>query len=96
MFETISMAEFEDLYHNNEEIALIDVREKDEFKDRHIPGAQSVPLSEFPTEFEKDRKYYVVCASGGRSSMACQYLANNGYDVVNVMGGMFAWRGEPE
>ena len=96
MFNTISMVEFEELYRNNEDLSLIDVREEDEFQYGHIPGAQSVPLSEFPKELDKGKEYYVVCQSGGRSSMACQYLAENGYEVTNVMGGMSAWKGATE
>lgn len=96
MFNSISMPEFDELYRKNKDIQVIDVREDDEFASGHIPGAKSVPLSQFPTELDKDKSYYVVCQSGGRSSMACQYLAQNGYDVTNVMGGMSAWRGERE
>ncbi|WP_028273993.1 rhodanese-like domain-containing protein [Atopococcus tabaci] len=96
MFNSISMPEFDELYRKNKDIHIIDVREDDEFASGHIPGATSVPLSQFPTELDKDKSYYVICHSGGRSSLACQQLAQNGYDVTNVMGGMSAWRGETE
>lgn len=94
MFNSISMPEFDERYRKNKDIHIIDVREDDEFESGHIPGAKSLPLSQFPMELDKDKSYYVVCQSGGRSSMACQLLAQNGYDVTNVMGGMSAWRGE--
>lgn len=94
MYNSISMPEFDQLYRKNSELAIMDVREPVEYKNGHIPGAQSNPLSNFQAPLEKEKKYYVLCQSGGRSATACQYLAQNGYDVVNVMGGMSTWRGD--
>lgn len=96
MYKTISMSEFDEVYRKKDGMTILDVREEDEYKSGHIPGARSAPLSGFPAQLEKGKTYYVVCQSGGRSTMACQYLARNGHDVVNVMGGMSAWRGETE
>ncbi|WP_346024535.1 rhodanese-like domain-containing protein [Alkalibacterium indicireducens] len=50
----------------------------------------------FRNYVKKDKEYHVICLSGGRSSMVCDFLGNQGYDVVNVMGGMSAWRGDIE
>lgn len=94
MYKTISMAEFVNIYEQGGAENILDVREIDEFEDGHIPGAVSLPLSEFPLEPEKGKEYYVFCQSGGRSAMACQFLAAKGHTVVNVMGGMGAWAGE--
>lgn len=96
MFNSMSMPEFDEYYRKNDTINLIDVREVDEYESGHIPTAKNMPLSEFPVELDKEKTYYVICQSGGRSTTACQYLANNGYDVVNVMGGMSAWKGDTE
>ena len=38
-------------------------------------------------------KLFVVCHAGGRSLRVAQYLARNGYEPVNVNGGMLAWAG---
>lgn len=76
---------------------IIDVREVDEFTKGHIPSAKNIPLSELPESFsklEKQTDYHVICHSGGRSAMACEFLAQKGYNVVNVMGGMSSWKGE--
>ena len=35
--------------------------------------------------------YYVICKSGMRSARACQFLAEQGYEVINVLGGMDAF-----
>ncbi len=38
-----------------------------------------------------DRQTLVVCKVGGRSAQAAGYLAQQGYDVVNLDGGMLDW-----
>ena len=38
-----------------------------------------------------DEDVYVICRSGGRSLKATAYLAQYGFDPVNVLGGMGAW-----
>jgi rhodanese-related sulfurtransferase len=95
MYKSMMIDEFEQLEKRNE-LAIIDVREVDEYVSGHIQGAKNLPLStlkETPLYLDKDQPYYVICHSGGRSQMASEYFASLGYDVTNVMGGMSAWRG---
>lgn len=40
-----------------------------------------------------DRKIAVYCRSGRRSANACRQLAAEGYQVVNLKGGIMAWTG---
>ena len=73
---------------------LIDVREVDEYVDGHIPGARLVVLGTVPANvdaFRGEGPAYVVCKAGGRSMQACQFLAAQGVEVVNVAGGTMAW-----
>lgn len=42
-------------------------------------------------ELYNEQLYYVICKSGMRSARACQFLAEQGYDVINVQGGMTAF-----
>ena len=42
-------------------------------------------------EIDPQAKLYVICKAGGRSQKVAQYLARNGYEPVNVSGGMLAW-----
>ena len=42
-------------------------------------------------ELDKDQLHYVICKAGMRSACACQFLAEQGYDVINVQGGMTAF-----
>ncbi|MFK4566022.1 rhodanese-like domain-containing protein [Enterococcus sp. UD-01] len=95
MYQSIMVDEFEQLEKRNK-LAIIDVREEDEFEAGHIKGAKNFPLSTLQESAEKlnpEQPYYVICHSGGRSQMACEYLAASGYQVTNVMGGMSAWKG---
>lgn len=79
-----------------DDVLLLDVREPDEWAAGHAPGAVHIPLGEIPTRLdelpETDEPLAVVCRSGGRSQRAVQWLVQQGFDVVNVEGGMRAWR----
>ena len=88
----ISFDEFYQLYQN-EQLSLVDVREVEEFEALHLEGARNFPLSRLADTYkqlEKDQLYYVICKSGMRSARACQFLAEQGYEVTNVQGGMDA------
>jgi len=74
--------------------AVIDVREPYEWRSGVIPGAYRIPLGQLQeklTELDKDRRYAVVCAHGNRSQAAAAFLADAGYQVANVVGGMSMW-----
>jgi rhodanese-related sulfurtransferase len=76
---------------------LLDVREDDEWDLGHAPQATHVALSEVPDhldDFDKSRRIVCVCRSGGRSKRAGQFLAEQGFSVVNLAGGMTAWAAE--
>lgn len=73
---------------------LIDVREQDEWDAGHAPQAQHLPASELIArldELPEDGDLYLVCRSGGRSIQAAMWLNQNGYDAINVRGGMDQW-----
>ena len=75
-------------------VVLLDVREDDEWQRVHVAGAQHIPLGEVPArldEIDLDATLYVICHAGGRSLKASRYLAHNGYEPINVVGGMLAW-----
>lgn len=96
MYNSISI---DDLYkkEKSEKLDILDVRESDEFENGHIKSAQNIPLSvlvERIEELDKNKSYYVICHSGGRSGSACQYLRKLQFNVINVMGGMSSWKGE--
>lgn len=94
-YESISMEEFAQL-EKSSRLNIVDVRENHEQRQGCIKGVTSLPLSAITsghTILDKSKKYYVICFSGSRSAKACKFLSKEGYQVVNVMGGMSSWRG---
>lgn len=79
-----------------DDAVLVDVREPHEWEAGHAPAAIHIPLAELPGRIgelpETDDAVAIVCRSGGRSARAVQWLAQQGYDVVNVEGGMLEWQ----
>ena len=91
--DSISTIELEQKLKQN--IQLIDVRTPGEFKRGHIKNAKNIPLNEIGNFTPiADKKTYVICHSGARSKLAAKKLKKRGLDVVNVKGGMHAWRGK--
>ena len=90
---SISTIELEQKLKEN--IQLIDVRTPGEFRKGHIKNAKNVPLNEIG-QFTPiiDETVYVICHSGARSKLAAKKLKKKGYDVINIQGGMHAWRGK--
>jgi rhodanese-related sulfurtransferase len=78
-----------------EGVALVDVREDDEWQAGHAPGALHIPLGQLTDRLGElpEGELVVVCRSGGRSGRAVAWLNENGFDAVNLDGGMQAWNG---
>jgi rhodanese-related sulfurtransferase len=77
-----------------EHAVVLDVREPREWEAGHAPGALHIPLGELAGrlgELPADAPVYAVCRGGGRSSRATAFLNANGWDAVNVGGGMAGW-----
>ncbi len=74
---------------------LVDIREPDEFRRRHVPGAVSCPLSTFETaslDIDASRDVVFTCGSGMRTSAACDRLAAAVDRPALVLeGGLNAW-----
>lgn len=90
---TVSVDEIsDDLDHYH----VLDVRQPAEWAAGHAPDAQFVTgaeLTDRHAEVPRDRTVLTVCGSGYRSSVAASYLRRAGHDdVVNLAGGMTAWR----
>lgn len=75
---------------------LVDVREVDEFKAGHIPGAINAPLSNInQTTRPKDKPLFLYCLRGTRSKQAAGILKRMGYTVKSI-GGISGYKGEIE
>lgn len=74
---------------------LLDVREDDEWTAGHAPTATHIPMTELADRLdevpEAADQLYVVCRTGGRSARVTAYLNQQGWDAVNVAGGMTGW-----
>ena len=97
--KSMTTDELLELLDANEDLSIIDVREDFEVEHGMIPGAVNIPLGDIPArtaELDQSKAYIVVCKVGVRSANACEYLAQQGFDVTNLEGGMMAYDGELE
>ena len=93
----ISTLEGVDLYGNSNNIFL-DVRTLDEHKTISIPNSLIIPVQELESRVNELKKYkdqniVVYCRSGNRSRTGTEILINNGYNAVNLSGGIINWTG---
>src|SRR6266487_903676 len=83
---------------DDQDLVLVDVREKNEWNEGHIPGAIHVPRGYLELQIEeavpdKSKKVVLYCAGGVRSLMAGSTLQQMGYnDVVSMAGGFGQWK----
>lgn len=73
---------------------VLDVRKQSEYDSEHVVGFINSPLDSINMDYAKldpNAKYYVHCAGGFRSVIACSLLKRYGINnVVNVKGGFKA------
>jgi rhodanese-related sulfurtransferase len=95
MFQTVDAAQLKALLEGDERPRLIDVRTTAEFARGTITGAQHVELSTLPANvgaLDPGAPVVLVCQSGGRSSQACAFLDQHGFQrVYNLGGGIAGW-----
>jgi rhodanese-related sulfurtransferase len=73
---------------------ILDVREPREHEQAHVEGTIDIPLGELVAridELPRDTTVHVLCHVGGRSAQATQYLEAQGFDAVNIDGGIVEW-----
>ena len=84
-------------WRNIADAVLIDVREADEFRAGHIPGAINVPLSEIHSiGIPKDKQVFVYCLRGTRSRQAVGKMKKMGYTKVKSIWGIVCYKGQIE
>jgi rhodanese-related sulfurtransferase len=96
----VSVEQLREMMQNDSSLVLLDVRNPHELEDKslgHIDGVLNIPLPELENrlgeldEF-KDNDIAVICRSGRRSGTATDLLIKNGFNAVNVLGGMIQYR----
>jgi molybdopterin/thiamine biosynthesis adenylyltransferase/rhodanese-related sulfurtransferase len=84
---------------NGRAVHLLDVREREEYREGHLPNAVSVPRGFLEMKIEetvpeRDAEIIAYCQGGTRSLIAAKILKDMGYqNVVSMSGGFGAWKG---
>jgi rhodanese-related sulfurtransferase len=77
-----------------DEIQLVDVRERHEHEAGRIAAGTLIGLSELAfraQEIERSRPVVFYCRSGARSGMAAEAFRQAGFDAHNMLGGLLEW-----
>lgn len=101
LYESISEAQFRNVYSNNKNTHVFDVRTAGEYNSGHIKKAINADImgngfSEALRTYNhrKNDVFLVYCRSGARSAAACKRLKQEGFEhVYNLRGGIAGWRG---
>ncbi|NTV45197.1 MAG: rhodanese-like domain-containing protein [Chlorobiales bacterium] len=91
----ITAAELKERMKKNRPV-LLDVREPYEYAQKNIPGSLQIPIGQLgkrlnELEKYKEKEIVVYCRSGSRSSYACTMLCKQGFNAINLSGGMMSW-----
>ncbi|MDR7074098.1 rhodanese-like domain-containing protein [Fictibacillus barbaricus] len=91
----ISPSEVKSLLREGKKISLIDVREDEEIAEGKISEAKHIKMGEIPErldEIDKNEEHIIICRSGRRSENVALFLQDKGYKVINMSGGMLAYK----
>jgi adenylyltransferase/sulfurtransferase len=94
---TITAYDLKEMMDAGKDIALIDVREPNEFEIVSIPGAVLIPKGEFLNgtalaKLPQDKQIVLYCKAGSRSAEALAVTKAAGFtDAVHVGGGVLSW-----
>ena len=88
MYDSIDIKEIDYINIDNN---LIDIRDKYEYVLNHINNSINIPytyLLMMPENYlDKNKKYYLYCDSGNKSRKLCEYLNEQGFNTVDLIGG---------
>ena len=101
MIKQIKSSEIKEFVGNNPKTVLLDVRTEDEWKTFGKPETKDLGIKSFFITISQDASFLdtvkqtidkkeqvlVMCAAGGRSIIAANLLANEGYNTLNVSDG---------
>lgn len=96
MHKLINAVDAKKIMDENNNIAVVDVREEDELIEGYIENSILIPLDTVENQAEnvlkdKSQTILVYCRSGRRSAMACDILDKLGYSDVYDFGGIIDW-----
>ena len=90
----ITVQSLKDLMEEDENLFILDVRERLELVYGTVPGFTWIPMHDVKSregELPSDKKIVVYCRSGQRSEMVASDLIKDGFDAINLVGGILAW-----
>jgi rhodanese-related sulfurtransferase len=96
-FFRINSEEANQMLEGDSEIAIIDVRNADEYEGGHAKNATLIPHDQILARFEelpKDKTLLFICAMGQRSAVACEMAAAMGIEsekLFNIEDGTPGW-----
>jgi rhodanese-related sulfurtransferase len=93
----ITPTEFVARRERGESLTLLDVREDWELGVASVPDVVHIPMGEVAdrlSELDRGREVVVLCRSGRRSLQVANFLQQNGFQAVNLAGGILAWSRE--
>jgi rhodanese-related sulfurtransferase len=100
-FKSISAIKLGEQMKLDSSLVILDVRNPYELLEYlgHIDGVINIPVQELEKRINeldefKDREIAVICRSGVRSVSATNILLQNGFNAINVEGGMIRYRAE--
>ena len=107
MIKQIKSSEIKKFVENNSNTVLLDVITEEEWKTVGKPDTKGLGIKSFfitisqdpsfldnvKQIIDKDNQVLVMCAAGGRSIIAANLLANEGYKTLNISDG-FSGNGE--
>ena len=96
-FENADVNEFAELVADTN-VVVLDVRTASEFAEGHLERAINIDyrqddfVEKAKATLPLDKKIAVYCRSGRRSAGAAGKLGEDGYKLVNLKGGIIAWK----
>lgn len=93
-FERIDIDELYRRWRQRVALAVLDVRDDQEWASGHIPGAQHLHVGDVPQHLHavpRNVPVAVICRSGHRAEIAASILAGTGRQVIAVQGGVPDW-----
>ena len=94
----ISADELRRMKAGGEDFSLIDVREREDWYNGTIPGAQTIPRGVLELKIDhvttdKDSKIVLYCGGGGRSALSAYMLQRMGFrNIYSLAGGYNGWK----
>ena len=89
----LNVSHWEDM--DDPDIFILDVRDKDEFEEGHVPHAVNIPLNTLRSNLERlprDREIRTYCYVGQRSYFATRILIQKGFRTSNLSGGFLMYQ----